>query len=189
MQERAAVVGVVGPSGAGKTTLLERLIPAVEARGLAVAAVKHASHGFQADRPGKDSHRLFESGARAVALVSPERTATFVRRPAPGRPRLGPALRTLPGPLDLVLVEGFSWEPIPRIVVVPESGAPKQDYLSAGEVIEMVGAPRAPLGGPPLYADAVVEDLARTLELRARSRGRVRPASVDPGSLARPRPA
>lgn len=181
--ERRTVVGVVGPSGAGKTTLLERLIPAVEARGLAVAAVKHASHGFEADRPGKDSYRLFESGARAVALVSPERTATFLRRPAAGRPRLGPALDTLPRGLDLVLVEGFSWERIPRIVVVPESGSPKTDYLCAGEVIEVVGVPRAPLGGRPLYAERVIEGLARTLELRVRSECRVRPASVDRTSL------
>lgn len=182
MEQRATVVAVVGPSGSGKTTLLEHLLPELEARGLRVAAVKHASHGFEADRPGKDSHRLFQSGARAVALVSPERTATFVRRPVRGRPRLGEALEALPSPLDLVLVEGFSWEPVPRIAVVSDSGEPKPDDLAGGEVIDVVAAPRVPLGGRPLYDEAVVKRLARSLELRTRAERRLRslPAERSP---------
>ena len=78
--EGPLVVGFVGPSNVGKTSLLERLIPALAARGLSVAAVKHSSHGFAADRPGKDSHRLYTAGAAAVALISREQLATFTRR-------------------------------------------------------------------------------------------------------------
>jgi molybdopterin-guanine dinucleotide biosynthesis protein MobB len=119
------VVGVVGRSGVGKTTLLERLVPELRARGLVVGCVKHASHGFLADRPGKDSYRLFESGASAVALISCDQIASFWRRDGEaGRDvSLADAMATLPGGLDLVLAEGFSWEPIPRIAVVPENEA------------------------------------------------------------------
>ena len=70
---------MVGASGAGKTSLLEQLLPALRARGLAVGAVKHASHGFEADRPGKDSQRLYAAGADAVALVSGRQVACFAR--------------------------------------------------------------------------------------------------------------
>jgi molybdopterin-guanine dinucleotide biosynthesis protein B len=117
------VVGVVGRSGAGKTTLLERLVPALLARGVAVACVKHASHGFLADRPGKDSYRLFETGASAVALISREQIATFRRRDGEKGcdVSLADAVDSLPDGLDLILAEGFSWEPIPRIAVVPEN--------------------------------------------------------------------
>ena len=65
-QRAPGVVGLVGRSGSGKTSLLESLIPALTARGLAVGAVKHTSHGFTADRPGKDSYRLYESGAESL---------------------------------------------------------------------------------------------------------------------------
>ena len=132
-----AVLAVVGHSGAGKTSLLERLLPTLAARGVRAGAVKHASHGFLADRPGKDSHRLYESGAHAVALVSCEQVATFTRLDdaTAGDPSLAVALRTLPAELDLVLVEGFSWEPIPRIVVVGPGGAPAPEHVARGEVL------------------------------------------------------
>ncbi|RIL06183.1 MAG: hypothetical protein DCC71_07765 [Proteobacteria bacterium] len=68
-----------------------------------------------ADRPGTDSHRSYESRARAVALLSSEPSVTLVRRRKP--PAVDTALAALPADLDRMLVEGFSWEPIPRVVV------------------------------------------------------------------------
>ncbi len=62
----APVLAVCGFSGSGKTTLLETAIPRLVERGLAVAVVKHAAHGFQVDRAGKDSERLFRAGATIV---------------------------------------------------------------------------------------------------------------------------
>ena len=59
----APVLAVCGFSGAGKTTLLESAIPRLIERGLTVAVVKHDAHGFEVDRPGKDSDRLFRAGA------------------------------------------------------------------------------------------------------------------------------
>ena len=54
----------VSPAPApARTTLLEKLIPRLTARGLTVSVIKHTHHGFDIDRPGKDSYRHREAGA------------------------------------------------------------------------------------------------------------------------------
>jgi molybdopterin-guanine dinucleotide biosynthesis protein B len=105
-------IGVVGWSGSGKTTLIERLIPALQARGLRVSTVKHAHHQLALDRPGKDSYRHAEAGAEEVVLATGGGFALFSRTP----PRLEDVLSRL-APVDLVLVEGFKSYPIPKIEV------------------------------------------------------------------------
>ena len=110
-------VGFVGLSGSGKTTLIERLIPLLARRGLTVSALKHAHHGFDIDRPGKDSFRLRAAGAAQVMIAAPERWAlmTELRGQAAGFDQLLTEL----APCDLVLVEGFRSEgSIPRLEVV-----------------------------------------------------------------------
>lgn len=155
------VVGVVGRSGVGKTSLLELLLGALDGRGLAVGAAKHASHGFLADRPGKDSHRLYESGARAVVLLSGEQVAAFVRRTGP--PSIEAALAALPADLDLVLAEGFSWEPIPRVVVTGPGREPRREDWTGGGVIAVVEVRAYPPSAPPSFDPAQVDALVRTL--------------------------
>ena len=69
------MIGLVGRSGSGKTTLITALLPELRARGLTVSTIKHAHHGFDLDRPGKDSFRHREAGAKEVMLVSDSRWA------------------------------------------------------------------------------------------------------------------
>jgi len=111
-------VGFFGLSGSGKTTLIERLIPVLAQRGLTVSAIKHAHHGFDIDRPGKDSYRFRAAGAAQVMVAAPQRWAlmTELRGEAAGLDRLLAEL----APCDLVLVEGFRSDgSIPRIEVRP----------------------------------------------------------------------
>lgn len=181
------VIGVVGRSGVGKTALLELLIAALAERGIAVGAAKHASHGFLADRPGKDSHRLYESGARAVALLSGEQSATFVRRQ--DAPTIDTALEALPADLDLVLVEGFSWEPIPRVVVSGPGREPRREGLTGGEVIAVVTVQAYREAGPPCFAEAELEALLQLLVTRvagARAAAGARTAAADNREEASP---
>lgn len=98
------VVALVGPSGSGKTTLLERLIGEFLRAGLRVGAIKHAPHGFDLDRPGKDTWRFREAGAAAVAAAAPGAVGVF--RTWAGEPPLDEVVRLL-GDVDLVLVEGY----------------------------------------------------------------------------------
>ena len=101
-------IGFVGRSGSGKTTLIERLILAFVERGLTVSALKHAHHGFDIDRAGKDSFRFRAAGAAQVMLAAPQRWAlmTELRDQAIGLQKLLAEL----APCDLVLVESFRSE-------------------------------------------------------------------------------
>src|SRR5262249_26990818 len=107
--------GFIGYSNTGKTTLIEKLIPIFGARGLRVAAIKHAHHGFDMDRPGKDSYRYRMAGARQVVIATAERWALLSETARPAS--LDELLAAL-APCDLVLVEGFRSEgTFPRIEV------------------------------------------------------------------------
>lgn len=113
--ERRAI-GFIGYSNSGKTTLIEKLIPRFRAQGLTVSAIKNAHHGFDMDRPGKDSHRYREAGAGQVLISTTERWALLTETPA-GHATLEDLLAQL-APCDLVIVEGFKSEGrIPRIEV------------------------------------------------------------------------
>jgi molybdopterin-guanine dinucleotide biosynthesis protein B len=119
------VIGFAGWSGSGKTTLVEQVIGLLEARGLAVSLIKHAHHEFEVDYPGKDSYRHRHAGCREVLVTSANRWA--VMHELRGRPelKLSEALAQL-SPCDLVLVEGFKHEPIPKIEVYrAEIGKPQ----------------------------------------------------------------
>jgi molybdopterin-guanine dinucleotide biosynthesis adapter protein len=108
-------IGFIGYSNTGKTTLIEKLIPLFVARGLKVAALKHAHHGFDMDRPGKDSYRYREAGARQVLIATAQRWALLSETAQPDS--VEELLRRL-APCDLVLVEGFRSEgAFPRIEV------------------------------------------------------------------------
>lgn len=111
------MVGFAAFSGTGKTTLLLALVPLLKAAGLRIAVVKHAHHSFEMDQPGKDSYRLRAAGADEM-LVAARCRVGWVRECKDRRdePRLQEVLAMLdPGRLDLVLVEGFKAEPIPKI--------------------------------------------------------------------------
>ncbi len=115
---RARVVGVVAPSGTGKTTLLCRVVPILRARGLRVGAVKHAHHGFDLDRPGKDSHRLREAGVEQILLVGPERWALLGEAEPGEQDTLERALERMDAErLDVILVEGYRGSRYPKIEV------------------------------------------------------------------------
>src|SRR5688572_12791777 len=110
------IFGFAGWSGSGKTTLIEKLIPLFVQRGLKVALIKHAHHTFDVDQPGKDSYRHRQAGCTEV-LVSSSRRWALVHElrgaPEPGFPELLERL----APADLVLVEGFKRERLPKLEV------------------------------------------------------------------------
>ena len=75
-------VSFVAKSGTGKTTLLEKVIARLKERGYRVGAIKHDTHRFDIDRPGKDSHRLTSAGADTMLISSPEKLALVKKHTA-----------------------------------------------------------------------------------------------------------
>lgn len=110
------VFGIAGYSGSGKTTLLEQVIPLLVGRGLRVSVVKHAHHAFDVDKPGKDSYRHRGAGASEVLISSGTRWALMHELRDRPEPEL-PALLTRLSACDLVLVEGFKRQPIPKLEI------------------------------------------------------------------------
>ena len=110
------IFGFAGYSGSGKTTLIERLIPLFTARGIVVSLVKHAHHSFDVDQPGKDSYRHRKAGCTEVLITSSRRWALVHELGGAPEPTLAEQVQRL-SPCDLLLVEGYKREPIPKLEV------------------------------------------------------------------------
>ena len=80
MRMAIPMISVVGKSDTGKTTLLEKLVAELKRRGYRVATVKHDTHGFDIDRPGKDSWRHAQAGSDVVVISGPNRLALIEKR-------------------------------------------------------------------------------------------------------------
>lgn len=126
LDDHLPLLGIAAWSGTGKTTLLEALLPRLKERGLRVAVVKHAHHGFDVDQPGKDSHRLRQAGASPMLVASRARLALMMETPDQDEADLQALLAMVaPQRPDLVLVEGFKDWPLPKLEIYrPALGKP-----------------------------------------------------------------
>jgi molybdopterin-guanine dinucleotide biosynthesis protein B len=162
------LIGFCAYSGTGKTTLLESLIPLLKGRGLRLALLKHAHHSFDIDQPGKDSHTLRKAGAEQVLIASRHRLAVIRERAEATRePRLADILPCIDTrALDLVLVEGFKHEPIPKIEIYRPSLAKPMIHADDPHVIAIASdvpfatardLPRLDLNRPQQIMDFVLD--------------------------------
>lgn len=107
------VVSIVGKSESGKTTLIERLVPALKSRGFRIGVVKHAHHGFDMDREGKDSYRHRKAGADTVMVASPGQIAMIKDVSGERLDDLLPFFEDM----DLLITEGFKGDRAPKIEI------------------------------------------------------------------------
>jgi len=112
------LLAVAAWSGTGKTTLLKKLIPALCARGVRPGLIKHTHHDMDVDTPGKDSYELRKAGAAQTLVASNQRWALMTETPDENELDLGWLVSRMDATkLDLVLVEGFKHEPLPKILL------------------------------------------------------------------------
>jgi len=121
----AAVVSFVGTSGTGKTTLIEGSVRELKKRGYRVAVIKHAHHGFEMDKPGKDTWRFAQAGSDMVLVSSPDRIAIIER--VSEELWLPQLLTMVSDKVDIVLVEGYKWASKVKIEV---SGSEKSNDVA-----------------------------------------------------------
>jgi molybdopterin-guanine dinucleotide biosynthesis protein B len=139
------VLGVVGWSGSGKTTLLEFLVARLSARGLRVNIVKHSHHDIVLEPPRKDSARLRSAGAAEVMIASPYRVAIMRELRGGPEPLLVEHLARL-APADLTLVEGYKWEPLPKLEVYRPALDQAPMYTHDPHVVAVASDAPAPAG-------------------------------------------
>ena len=140
------VLLITGAKDCGKTTLAIELIRCLRASGTSVFALKHASAVATVEQPGTDTWRFALAGAEVTGLTWPG--GSYVAWHGPGTPNGGyppvlasrrldrparleelaeTALGLAPaGPRRLLLAEGFSSTPYPRIHVLSRPGHPER---------------------------------------------------------------
>lgn len=113
-----SVLAISAWSGTGKTTLLKKLIPALCARGIRPGLIKHTHHNMDVDKPGKDSYELRKAGAAQTMVASNQRWALMTETPDEVPLDLAYLVSRMDhSMLDLVLVEGFKHEAVPKILL------------------------------------------------------------------------
>ncbi|HML31181.1 MULTISPECIES: molybdopterin-guanine dinucleotide biosynthesis protein B [Sporomusa] len=108
------VISIVGRSDCGKTTYLEKLIREIKQRGYRVATIKHDVHGFDIDKPGKDTWRHAQAGADIVCISSPEKMAMIKK--VDKELLLEEVAAHISG-VDIIFTEGYKRESTCRIEV------------------------------------------------------------------------
>ncbi len=170
------MIGLVGRSGSGKTTLIALLLPALRRRGMTVSTIKHAHHGFDLDRPGKDSFVHRQAGAREVMLVSDSRWALMHEIGDGPQPALEDLVARL-APVDLVLVEGFHAHRHAVIEVHRPSEGHALMWPAGSAIIAVASDERlAPLAIPVLDlndTEAIADFVLAKAELTSRFRDEV----------------
>jgi molybdopterin-guanine dinucleotide biosynthesis protein B len=153
------VVSVVGRSDSGKTTLICGLLPELKRRGWRVATIKHDVHGFEIDRPGKDTWKHGQAGADIVIISSPAKFALMEKVDA--ELTLDQVIARIEN-VDLILSEGYKRNDKPKIEVfrstaheAPLCGRGDNLLAVASDIRPDLGVPVFDLNDYPAMADLI----------------------------------
>lgn len=159
------IFGFAGYSGSGKTTLIEKLIPLFVARNLKVSLIKHAHHTFDVDQPGKDSFRHRHAGCTEVLVTSSRRWALMHELRGAAEPGLTEQIERL-SPCDLLLVEGFKHERIPKLEVYRPQTGESLLHPHDGNIVAVASdakvdtrLPQFDLNAPPVIAEFILKHI------------------------------
>jgi len=109
-----AISIVAGQSNTGKTTVLCDIIKELKARGYRVCTIKHDVHGFEIDKPGKDTWKHAQAGADIVAISSPQKLAIIER--VEEEYSLDDVIKKISN-VDIIITEGYKLENKPKLEV------------------------------------------------------------------------
>lgn len=158
------IISIVAKSKSGKTILLEKVIKELKKRELRVAVIKHDTHSFEIDHPGKDTWRHARAGADIVAISSPEKFAVIENREH--ELTLDEIASRISG-VDIILTEGFKRENKPKIEVF-RSAAHKELLCSPDELIAIASDIPWNVGVPCYHIDdylGIVDEIIEYIRL------------------------
>ena len=124
------MISIIGRKNAGKTTFLVALAAELVRRRFRVMTIKHGTHPADIDQKGKDTWRHWHEGrAERVLMEGPGQRVLFERTPVESDPVT--LVRRYLSDADIVLVEGFKREPLPKIEVYRTVAGPKPIFDEA----------------------------------------------------------
>jgi len=160
------IISIVGKPHSGKTTLLQGLIAELKQRGLRVATIKHSTHEFKLDSPGKDSWLLAQAGSDLVVFNSPQ-SLTYIRK-VDKEVNLDELSHLVGEDFDIVLTEGYTKERCPKIEVHRRQQG--SDLISPVEELIAIASDEHLDTSLPQYALDDFKGLAELIEDRVQAR-------------------
>jgi molybdopterin-guanine dinucleotide biosynthesis protein MobB len=159
VKPRIPVVTFIGNSNSGKTTLVVQIVGRLKKLGYRVATVKHAAHGFDLDKPGKDSYRFREAGSNVTVISSP--TQLTLMKDMNAEASLSQIIDLIGKTVDIILVEGYKETTVPKIAVVASE-------IDTGILIEKknilaILISGVPVEGIPQFAERDVSNIVNLL--------------------------
>jgi molybdopterin-guanine dinucleotide biosynthesis protein B len=155
------IIGFAGYSNSGKTTVIKELLGIFKHRGYKVAAIKHASHGYDIDTPEKDSWQHFQAGADQVVIAGP--TSLTIHERLQKTPQLHDILHKIIT-VDYILVEGFKEETGYKVEIIRD-GLENIPIVPSEYLLALVSDSKKDRG-VPCFAFDEMESLADLLTRR-----------------------
>ena len=159
------VISFVGRSNCGKTTYLEKIIRELKSRGYRVGTIKHDVHGFEIDKPGKDTWRHSQAGADVVCISSPTKMAMIKKVE---QELLLDEVIAFVSDVDIIFTEGYKRESKQKIEVFRQAvcDSPlcsKEELLAvATDTVLYDDIPHFPLDDAKEMADFLEKAVLRT---------------------------
>lgn len=155
-------VSVVGRSGSGKTTLVCGLIPELKRRGYRVATIKHDVHGFELDKPGKDTWKHSRAGADTVVISSPHKVAVIEK--VSQELSLDQVVEKISN-VDIIICEGYKRNNRPKLEVF-RSTVHSQPFCGRGDNLFALVSDIHPDLGVPVFGLDDFAGIADLIELK-----------------------
>ncbi|WP_457681598.1 molybdopterin-guanine dinucleotide biosynthesis protein B [Thermovibrio sp.] len=159
------VVSFVGYHDSGKTTFASKVVEILTEKGYKVGVLKSTKHKeVIKDKPGTDSAKFKEAGAKGVAIVEPESVILF--REVEVRDPEYLAFLLFPD-FDVVICEGFKRSPLPKFEVIRKEIKEKalfrelENLLGVISDFKVEGVKNFPIDDPSLVASFIEEEFIK----------------------------
>ncbi len=116
MEKPIRLISVVGKKNSGKTTLVVALAAEYARRGKVVGTLKHGTHPARLDTEGTDTWRHLNEGLAERVLLESSGSRVMIQRLEEEADPITLARQYMSG-TDIVIAEGFTSHPIPKIEV------------------------------------------------------------------------